>query len=85
VANTALSYEDDNSSAADACSTSSTPTILTAEQLLQDLALLGTRGLALMLADRSDGYRHTLDLARPFFPFDTRWSWAAARSRTRAR
>ena len=41
----------------------------------QDPALLGTRAeLALMLAERSDGYRHTLDLARPFFSFDTRWS-----------
>ena len=27
-----------------------------------------------MLAERSDGHRHTLDLARPFFSFDTRWS-----------
>ena len=41
----------------------------------QDPALLGTRAeLALMIADRSDGYRNTLDVARPFFSFDTRWS-----------
>jgi hypothetical protein len=41
----------------------------------QDPALLGTRAeLALMIADRSDGYRNTLDVVRPFFSFDTRWS-----------
>ncbi len=41
----------------------------------QDPALFGTRAeLALMIAERSDGYRYTLDAGRPFFSFDTRWS-----------
>jgi hypothetical protein len=41
----------------------------------QDPALFGTRAeLALKVAERSDGYRYTLDAVRPFFSFDTRWS-----------
>lgn len=41
----------------------------------QDDALLGSRvELRLLFADNSDGFRRTLDLERPFYSFDTRWS-----------
>lgn len=40
-----------------------------------DPALFGSRAeLAVKVAQRSDGHRRTLDLARPFFSLDTRWS-----------
>ena len=40
-----------------------------------DQAVLGSRVLfGVNIAERSDGYRHTLDLARPFYSLDTRWS-----------
>ena len=41
----------------------------------QDTAFFGTRTeLRLLVADNSDGYRRTLDVERPFFSLDTRWS-----------
>lgn len=40
-----------------------------------DYAVRGSRNLfGLMLAERSDGYRRTIDLGRPFYSLDTRWS-----------
>ncbi len=40
-----------------------------------DPALFGSRAeLRLRYSERSDGHRHTLDLERPFFSLDTRWS-----------
>ncbi len=40
-----------------------------------DTALFGTRGeFRLLFADNSDGYRRTIDLERPFYSLDTRWS-----------
>jgi hypothetical protein len=54
----------------------------------QDPALFGTRAeLAVKLAERSDGYRYTIDAVRPFFSFDTRWSagtrWVSDESRVK--
>jgi hypothetical protein len=44
----------------------------------QDPAVLGSRlEFRLLFADNSDGYRRTLDLERPFFSLDTRWSAGA--------
>jgi outer membrane protein assembly factor BamA len=44
----------------------------------QDDALFGSRHrLALLLADNSDGFRRTLDVERPFYSLDTRWSAGA--------
>lgn len=41
----------------------------------QDDALFGSRHqLELLLADNSDGFRRTLEVERPFFSLDTKWS-----------